>query len=114
MSVMSDLCDPVEFAVVMRTVERQVPQAGDGHRSQVGILKGVDLSVRGGGMLHIVGPSGSGKSGWTKRARAKLAAMARELADCEAEQLWRGPLSVELKALDQVEGLIKQVEAKLK
>jgi len=55
----------------------------------------------------------SGKSGWTKRARATLSEMARDLADCEAEQLWRGQLSVELQALEQVEGLIAQVEAKL-
>lgn len=55
----------------------------------------------------------SGKSGWTRRARAKLAAMSRELADCDADQLWRGQLSVELQALEQVQGLIKQVEAKL-
>jgi len=55
----------------------------------------------------------SGKSGWTKRARTKLAEMACDLADCDADQLWRGQLSVELQALEQVEGLIRQVEAKL-
>jgi len=55
----------------------------------------------------------SGKSGWTKRARAKLTEMACDLVDCDAEQLWRGQLSVELAALEQAEGLIEQVEAKL-
>jgi len=55
----------------------------------------------------------SGKSGWTKRAMAKLQAMSRNLADCAADELWRGQLDIELRALEQAQALIKQVEGKL-
>jgi len=55
----------------------------------------------------------SGKSGWTKRARAELAQMACPLSACDADQLWRGQLWIELQALEQIEGLIEPVESKL-
>lgn len=55
----------------------------------------------------------AGKGGWTQRSRAGLALHARPLEQVGAEELWRGEPQVELEALDQVEGLIAQAEAKL-
>lgn len=54
-----------------------------------------------------------GKSGWTDKSRAALTLDARPLAEADAAELWRGELHVELEALDQVEGLIGEVEKKL-
>lgn len=55
----------------------------------------------------------AGKSGWTEASRATLALQARPLEQVAVEELWRGQLQVELEALDQVQGLIEKVEAKL-
>lgn len=55
----------------------------------------------------------AGKGGWTERSRAGLALHARPLAKVGAEELWRGELHVELEALDQVQGLLEKLEAKL-
>lgn len=54
-----------------------------------------------------------GKKGWTKQSLAGLGLMAYPIAKVDNDELWRGQLDIELQALDQVEGLIKQVEAKL-
>ena len=55
----------------------------------------------------------SGKSGWTSKAVAALRLMSRPLADVQADELWRGQLHIELQALEQVEGLLADVESKL-
>lgn len=55
----------------------------------------------------------SGKAGWTAAARAALGELARPLSEASADALWRGQLHVELEALEQVESLVEQVEAKL-
>lgn len=55
----------------------------------------------------------AGQSGWTKSSITALRALAMDLNDVSAEELWRGQLHVELEALRQVEQLIEQVEVKL-
>jgi transposase len=55
----------------------------------------------------------SGKKGWTKESLAGLGLMAYPIAKVDTGELWRGQLDIELQALDQVEGLVKQIEAKL-
>jgi transposase len=55
----------------------------------------------------------SGKKGWTKESLAGLGLMAYPIAKVDTDELWRGQLDIELQALDQVEGLVKQIEAKL-
>mgnify|MGYP006274206573 FL=1 len=55
----------------------------------------------------------SGKNGWTNKSLAALGLMAKPIETTTADELWRGELHVELKALEQIEALLKQVEAKL-
>lgn len=55
----------------------------------------------------------SGKSGWTKQSLARVGLMAYPLGKADNDELWRGQLDIELQALEQVRGLIAQVEAKL-
>ena len=55
----------------------------------------------------------SGKSGWTALAVAVLEEQARPMAEVEPDELWRGMLWVELRALEGVEELLAVVEAKL-
>jgi len=55
----------------------------------------------------------SGKSGWTQKALAMLQREAQPIASAPAEELWRGQLDIELRALAQVRGLIDEVEARL-
>ena len=55
----------------------------------------------------------SGKKGWTKQSLAGLGLMAYPIDKVDADELWRGQLDIELTALEQIQGLIKQVEAKL-
>ena len=45
-----------------------------------------------------------GKNGWTLAQRQVLAEQSKPLADCGAEELWRGMVRVELTHLEQVEG----------
>lgn len=54
-----------------------------------------------------------GKKGWTKESIAALGLMSRPMAQVAPGELWRGQLKVELVALDQVAGLVAEVEAKL-
>ena len=54
-----------------------------------------------------------GKSGWSHVAREALAEQTRPLAECGPEELWRGLLKTELEHLQQVEGLVAAVTAKL-
>lgn len=55
----------------------------------------------------------SGKKGWTKTTLAALRRVAVPLEEVDADQLWRGELHSELIALEQAEGLVASVEAKL-
>lgn len=55
----------------------------------------------------------SGKNGWTNKSIAALGLMAKPIETADADELWRGELHVELQALEQIAGLLKQVEAKL-
>lgn len=55
----------------------------------------------------------SGKKGWTKESLAGLGLMAYPIDKVDHHEFWRGQLDIELQALEQIEGLIKQVEAKL-
>jgi transposase len=54
-----------------------------------------------------------GHRAWTELGRAGLAQLARPLADCAPEDLWRGLLELALTELTQIEGLIARTEAKL-
>ncbi|HEX8554713.1 MAG TPA: IS110 family transposase [Sphingomonas sp.] len=51
--------------------------------------------------------------GWTKEAIAELATLSRPLAQCEMHELWRGQLAMELTMLEQLQRLIKELDAKL-
>ena len=55
----------------------------------------------------------AGKLGWTAAPREELAKRTRPLAECGPEELWRGLLKIELEHLQQVEGLVATVTAKL-
>lgn len=52
-------------------------------------------------------------SGWTRGSIQALQLLARPIEEVGPEDLWRGQLHVELRALDQVEELHDQVERKL-
>ena len=55
----------------------------------------------------------SGKKGWAREGLATLGLMAYPIDKVDSDELWRGQLDIELKALEQIEGLIAQVEVKL-
>jgi transposase len=55
----------------------------------------------------------AGQRGWSQSQRAELNKLIRPLVECEATELWRGVLGVELRHLEQVEALVADVEAKL-
>jgi transposase len=55
----------------------------------------------------------SGHRAWTAAGVAQIGKDARPLAECEAEELWRGQLHVELEALAAVGRQVEEVEAKL-
>lgn len=50
---------------------------------------------------------------WNERMVAQLRKLALPLEKCGKEELWRGQLGLELDAMEQVAGLIEQVEKKL-
>jgi transposase len=54
-----------------------------------------------------------GHRAWTELGRAGLVQLARPLADCAPEDLWRGLLELALTELTQIEGLIARSAAKL-
>lgn len=54
-----------------------------------------------------------GKSGWTKRSMQALVDHARPLEQTDGDELWRGQLHMELRALDQIQQCIDPVEQKL-
>ncbi|MHC4065842.1 MAG: IS110 family RNA-guided transposase [Planctomycetota bacterium] len=51
--------------------------------------------------------------GWSLTKREELRGLARPLVECESRELWRGLLHTELRHLEQIEGLVAEVEAKL-
>ncbi len=55
----------------------------------------------------------AGKMGWSTAARGELTKQTRPLAECGAEELWRGVLQVELEHLAQVARLVATVTAQL-
>ena len=55
----------------------------------------------------------AGKKGWTIEARARLASLARPLAECGPEDLWRGMLVAELELLQALETQEDEVVAAL-
>ena len=58
-------------------------------------------------------PHPGGKKGWTKKSLAVLGLMAYPIQEVDSGELWRGQLDIELTALEQIQGLIQEVEAKL-
>lgn len=50
---------------------------------------------------------------WNKRMVEELRKESRPLAECGKEELWRGQLHLELDAMEQLGGLIEQVEKRL-
>ncbi|MGH9268871.1 MAG: IS110 family transposase, partial [Acidimicrobiales bacterium] len=50
---------------------------------------------------------------WTAEGYQRMAVEARALATVSGEELWRGILDLELRALEDVERLLKEAEAKL-
>ncbi len=54
-----------------------------------------------------------GAKAWTRTGLAGMAQQARPLADCPADELWRGRLQLALTELAQVAALAAQAEAKL-
>jgi transposase len=54
-----------------------------------------------------------GKCGWTDSARHELQKRACSLAECQAEELWRGLLASELAHLQQLEQLVAAVTLRL-
>jgi transposase len=50
---------------------------------------------------------------WSEAAVGELKKLARPLKDCGMGELWRGQLEMELTAMEQVQALIDQAEAKL-
>ena len=55
----------------------------------------------------------AGQRGWSQSQRAELNKLIRPLVECEATELWRGVLGIELRHLEQIEALVAEVEAKL-
>ena len=58
-------------------------------------------------------PAPRGHRAWTARGLEGIEANARPLAECGADELWRGLLHLALAELRQARGLIDQAEAKL-
>jgi transposase len=58
-------------------------------------------------------PAPRGAKAWSAAGRAGIARLARPLAECAPEELWRGLLDLALTAYRQAEGLAAAAEAKL-
>lgn len=63
-------------------------------------------------LLAVQGTEAVIKS-WSRQMVDELKKPARPLTECGVDELWRGQLGLELTAMEQVEGLIGQAEAKL-
>ena len=73
---------------------------------------GVKNTIR--SLLDAQGLSMPGRSrGWTRASVDELKALARPLAGCGAEDLWRGQLDLELRMLESVQQLIREADKKL-
>ena len=55
----------------------------------------------------------SGHRAWTKAGLGLAASMARPLAGCGPEELWRGELGLELRELGSLMALVEQAERRL-
>jgi transposase len=55
----------------------------------------------------------AGQRGWSQSQRAELNKLVRPLVECEGSELWRGVLGIELRHLEQIEGLVVEAETKL-
>jgi len=58
-------------------------------------------------------PAPRGARAWTQAGLAGIAQHARPLADCAADQLWRGRLHLALTELEHIKGLLEQADNKL-
>jgi transposase len=58
-------------------------------------------------------PMRRGAKAWSQAGLDELRARARPLAECDAENLWRGQIALQLQLLAFVEAQVKAVEAKL-
>jgi transposase len=73
---------------------------------------GVKNTIR--SLLDAQGLSMPGRSrGWTVASINELKQLARPLAECDANNLWRGQLDSELKMLETLSALIKEADKKL-
>ncbi|MGA2257330.1 MAG: IS110 family transposase [Thermoguttaceae bacterium] len=54
-----------------------------------------------------------GGAAWTSKRGRALSELARPLAECSMDQLWRGMLDLELRALERIAALIDEAEEKL-
>jgi transposase len=58
-------------------------------------------------------PAPVGAKAWNATGRAGIAALARPIAECGPEELWRGRLHLTLAELEHVRGLLELADAKL-
>jgi transposase len=73
---------------------------------------GIKNTIR--SLLDAQGLSLPGRSrGWTIESINELKKLSRDLSACDANNLWRGQLDLELKLLEAVQQLIKQADKKL-
>jgi transposase len=73
---------------------------------------GIKNTIR--SLLDSQGHSWPARSrGWTIAAIKQLSALSRPLAECDALNLWRGQLHLELRMLEQVSALIAEADRKL-
>jgi transposase len=54
-----------------------------------------------------------GHRAWTKAGLELIASLARPLADCGPEELWRGELALELRELERLMALVEEAEKRL-
>jgi transposase len=109
-----------EMAMAGRLPEVHVPEAPTrqwrqviGYRAKLlGRRTAVKNRIR--AILGSVGETlPAGQRGWTRQGRAHLASLARPLADCGPEDLWRGELALELASLEHFDAQVAAVEARL-
>ena len=73
---------------------------------------GIKNTVR--SLLDAQGLGMPGRSrGWTAASVAELKELSRQLAGCDANDLWRGQLDLELRMLEAVSALIREADRKL-
>ena len=73
---------------------------------------GIKNTIR--SLLDAQGLSMPGRSrGWTRASVDELKTLARPLSACDAKNLWRGQLDLELRMLEAVSALIREADRKL-